>query len=57
MTPVEWFALLAAFFQFPKELLAVAKLLKGTPEEHRQAILAGAQRVSDELQATGRPTW
>ena len=57
MTPVEWIALLTAFFQFPKEILAIVKLLQKTPEEKRQQIIEGAQKVADSFSETGRPKW
>lgn len=51
------FELIAAFFAFPKELLELARLLRKTPEEKRQEILAGARKVADAFEETGRPTW
>lgn len=50
-------ALITAVLQFPKEIIALSKMLKDTPEEARQKIMIAAQKESDNFKKTGRPTW
>lgn len=55
MTPVEILALITGLLNFPKEVMALIKLLQDTPEEKRDDI---RKRVMDEFQKfsdTGRP--
>lgn len=49
--------LITAVLTFPKEISALYKMLKATPEENRQKIMIAAQKECDSFKKTGRPTW
>lgn len=49
--------IIAGFFTFSKEIFALIKMLKNTPEENRQKIMLAAQKEADTFKKTGRPTW
>lgn len=48
---------ITAAFQFPGEIVALAKMLRSTPEEAREGIMKSVQAEADKYQQTGRPTW
>lgn len=49
--------LITAILTFPKEVGALYRMLKSTPEENRQKIMIAAQKETDSFKETGRPTW
>lgn len=57
MTPGLILQAIVAALQFPGEIMALAKMLRATPEQQRQSIVAAAQAEADKYQQTGRPTW
>jgi hypothetical protein len=57
MTIAAILELINGCLMFSKEIFALIKMLKGTPEEHRQKIMLAAQAEADNFKKTGRPTW
>lgn len=49
--------LITGVLKFPSEVLALVRVLKGTSDEQRQAVVAQVQKMSDDFKNTGRPTW
>ena len=43
--------------KFPSEVLALVRILKDTPEQSREKIMAAMQKEADSFAQTGRPTW
>lgn len=57
MTLAGIITLLTGLLQFPKEILRLIAVLKGTPEERHADLLAQMEKESKAFQDTGRPTW
>ena len=57
MTFLEIMALIKGVLAFPQQILALVKLIQGTPEANREAMLAKLHDEALNFQATGRPTW
>lgn len=43
--------------KFPGEVLALIRMLRDTPEESREKIMAAARTEADRFAKTGRPEW
>lgn len=55
MTAAAWLEVIKGVLAFPKEVLALVQLLKGTPAEQRQAIMVRVMGERDSAKETGRP--
>jgi hypothetical protein len=53
----DWLSILKLVLQFPGQVLALAKLIQGTPEERREAIMKQIQAETDAIASGGRPQW
>lgn len=51
----EILALIQGVLAFPGECLALVRMLQGTPEQHREEIMASVQKAADGFAQTGRP--
>lgn len=52
---LEILSLISGVLKFPGEVMALIRLLQGTPEEHRQKIMEAIQKEADSFKNTGRP--
>lgn len=52
-----WVELITAILSFPKQMLGLWQALKGTPEEHREALVDFCQREAENYAKSGRPSW
>lgn len=57
MTFLEIMALIKGVLAFPHEVLALVRLIQGTPEANREAMLSKLHDEAVSFQSTGRPTW
>lgn len=54
---IPWLEIIVGVLKFPEQVLALVKLLKDTPAESREKIMARIKDESDQLAKTGRPKW
>lgn len=57
MGPAAWLELIKGILAFPDAMLKIVRLMKGTPEAHREALVSAIQVQADHFAKTGRPTW
>lgn len=57
MSLTGWLEIIKGVLSFPGEVLALVRVLQGTPDEKRQALVSQIQKMSDDFKETGRPTW
>jgi hypothetical protein len=55
MTLAAWLEIIKGVLAFPGEVLALVQMLRGTPAEQRQAIMARVMGEKAAAQETGRP--
>lgn len=49
--------IVSGVLKFPGEVLALIRVLQGTPAEQQSKIMEAIARERDSLEKTGRPTW
>lgn len=49
--------LISGVFKFTSEVMWLIRLLKGTPEAHREEVMKRIQEQANSFAQTGRPTW
>ena len=57
MTVAAWLELIQGILAFPSTVLALVRILKGTPEAQHQKIVAAVQAEAAQYEQTGRPSW
>lgn len=57
MTLVTILELIKGLFDFPQQVLALVRVMRATPEENREKIIAAMQKEADSFANTGRPDW
>lgn len=57
MTILGIFGLLGDVFKFFDQVTWFIKVLKGTPEQHHQAVMDAISAEAIKYSETGRPTW
>jgi hypothetical protein len=55
MTLAAILEMIQGVLQFPGEVLSLVRVLKGTPEAQREAIMASVQAAQAGFSQTGRP--
>lgn len=53
----EFLAVLAGVFKFWDQVTWLVKTIQGTPEDHRQAIIASIRAEAENFEKEGRPSW
>lgn len=49
--------IISGVLQFPDRVLALIRILKKTPQENHEALLAKIATEAEAFQQTGRPSW
>lgn len=57
MTAAAIIELITGILKFPHEVLALVRLLQGTPDAQKQDVMKAIEAASVNFQKTGRPTW